>query len=168
MYAIETDLGKFIGENEKDAKQKLAAAKRQAARVEAEVRKLHKAARQKAEHNGFMIYDRKAREKEFPQGWTVYPVGHNSSGASYQVGENGYTYTLIHHEDGAAKVNTYDRVTHVIHSGNGYPIAICIENHDDKVFAFGAENGVAAWIPLYGIAMEDFRLCNAMKAAQGQ
>lgn len=165
MYAIETELGRFEGDTEKEAKKALRKAQRERAKQDAIESELRKVARLRAESQAYHIYDEKTRvalghqkRTSLPPGWVLYPV----TTEGYCVREGYDTnrherYYDIETEDGRASVYPYDAITHFVMNGAGFCMAIAIANQDVELFAVGVHEERAYWVPLYGVKREEFR-----------
>lgn len=158
MYAIETSLGRFEADTEKEAKKALRAARRKQDKIDAENSAKHTAAMFKAYREAYRIQDCKLSGKELPPGWRLQ-VASASAWCCREIystdrAQRGYS---IETNDGRAEVFPYDPITHYVENGAGFCMAVCIANQDAEVFAVGIEDGRATWIPLAGIKKDDFR-----------
>lgn len=164
MYAIETSLGRFEADTEKDAKKQLRKAQREQAKRDAEENARSKAARSKACEAAYQIYDNAARG-ECPPGWRLQPVGANRWAVretyDHNRGQRGYIIEGDGHE--SATVFPYDPITHFVENGAGFCIAVIIANQDCDLFAVGVHEGRADWVPLHGVRREWFNLGRALR-----
>lgn len=161
MYAIETDIGRFEADTEKDAKKLLRAARRKQDAIDAENARKYEQARLRAFQHAYNVYERKGRGEEMPRGWRIKPV--TTTNDSYACREfwseekHSRAYRIDGGANGVADVSPYDPITHYLENGSGYCIAVVIANQDSELFAVGVYDGIACWVPLYGVSISEFR-----------
>jgi hypothetical protein len=170
MYVIETDLGRFEADSEKAAKKLLRAAKKDKAKADAIHDAKYQAAIADAYKEAYSLYERKARSNEFPQGWRILPV-ESRQGMGHpccELADSEATLRKynIETDKGRAIVGPlFDRITHYLENGAGFVKAVCIDNNDAELFAVGVSDGVAAWVPVYGISAAEFSQPSASESA---
>lgn len=141
MYAIETELGRFEGETEKDAKRKLRAAEKKHAAEHAAKQKLAEAARTKARLAALYLLERFVRQETIE---AVTPEAANVT--RIDILDDGLTHQLnVWTEDGEA-VQRYwlpASVHAVILNCAGWPLAILLGvGSNIEWSAVGGCNGV--------------------------
>lgn len=160
MFAIETDLGRFQGETEREAKRLLHKAIREAKKREREIESLRKTARERAESAAYGFYERLHRngQDNWPRGWRLITASENCWSCR-RVWDESVHHTVWHieSEDGRAVCDVYDGVTHCVENGAGYCIAVAIPKQDAELFAVGVCGEVGCWVPMPGIKAEWFR-----------
>lgn len=157
MYAIETDLGRFEADTEKDAKKLLREAKIKQDKLDAIENEMHVMARHLACRSAYWIYSHRGEKDGYPSGWRLKPVTESSYPCRLIFdAEAGLRTFLVETSDDSATIRPYDRITHCVESGAGYCIAIAIENQDCELFAVGIHEGRICWLPLFGVAMSEF------------
>lgn len=158
MYAIETNLGRFEADSEKEAKKALKAAQKIQAKIDAENNVSYRIARSRACEEAYSILSRKLSGKDMPPGWRIKTVDESNWCCRRfwceKRQQRGY---MIHTADGSCAVFPYDSITHVLENGSGFAMAIGIENQDCELFAIGIEKTQAAWVMLEGIERKDFK-----------
>ena len=144
-YMIETDLGRFEAETEKEAKKALKAAQKRQAKIDAEHNANYLIARGRACGEAYNILSRKLSGKEMPPGWRIKPVNEKTWCCRLFWCEvkqqRGY---MIETAEGCCAVFPYDAITHVLENGAGFAMAIAIEKQDYELFAVGIEKTAAA------------------------
>jgi hypothetical protein len=156
MFAIETDLGRFEGETERDAKALLRKAQARKRAEDKENERRYAQARYHAAMVAYSIYERKSSGQAFPAGWRAHTINSRHSAVNSSYVDYRTTYT-IDCEHGRGSTAPFDPITHSVENGAGYCIAVSIANQDCELFAVGACEGVIAWLPMPGIALDDFR-----------
>lgn len=158
MYAIETDLGRFEADTERDAKRKLRAAKKKQDAIDIEASRKYQAAILKASSQAYCLYERKGRGEEMPRGWmyftdtaTTFRAVRQTARGDYH--ERGYE---IETSDGKATAFPYDDIVGFVENGAGFCMAVAIANQDCELFAVGVFEDRVAWLPLYGISVCEF------------
>lgn len=156
MYAIETDLGRFQADSEKEAKRLLRKAQTAQAKIDAEANRKYKQARLLACAQAYAIYDRLHSDKDMPRGWRLLPVTATSTSAreiyDSERHERGYT---IETGEGMATAFPYSRISSFLENGSGYCMAIYIENEPD-LYAVGTFEDTIAWVPVHGVDSSKF------------
>lgn len=164
MYAIETSLGRFEADTEKDAKRELRKAQRAQAKKDAADAAAMKVARLKASEIAYQIYERKARGQDWQStGWRRQIVRTNGDSWACQErydekrGERVYDIRAGHDGD-TATVAPYDRITHYVENGAGWCVCVVIEiaHKGPELFAVGVHEGRACWVPVPGVLPEEF------------
>lgn len=161
MYAIETDLGRFEGETEREAKRKLQTAKRKHNREAAERERIREAARSVAYKHAYAFYSRYLSGEKCAPAWLLYR-GADSYGFKilrmYPHDVDGNTLDFDT-PDGHAKINYWRApvLTGVIIDGGGYAKAIELDCGDGpQLFAVGYSQDIAVLEPLFGIPVDWF------------
>lgn len=148
MYAIETELGRFEGETEKDAKRKLRAAEKKHAAEHAAKQKLAEAARTRARLAALYLLERVVRQE------TIEAVTPETANVTRIVAlDDGLTTKLeVWTNDGEAAMHYWLPVSvhAVILNCGGWPLAILMGDNERQWHAVGGCDGVLA---LY--AMDD-------------
>lgn len=162
MFAIETDLGRFEAETEKEAKKLLRAAQAKD-RKEREIKKgLYDLARMRAQANGYWVYSRLAEEKEFPRGWSYHdPLGKYSPATlSYSDSLSRTPKITWQGEHGTAESEHYGYdFWGCVSNGAGFPLLAFIRDRHSKViecYAIGIEQDQCCWVAMHGITIDQF------------
>jgi hypothetical protein len=157
-YTITTDAHSVVGKDERDAKRKLRAAMKAQAVKDEKANRIHEQCRLLACKSAYIILERKMRGESMPCGWRIKtPHQHN---AVREVRDDSAPFGRawrIYTDKGEAQVSPYDNITHYLENGAGFCMAIVIEGQDCELFAVGVSEEVCAWVPLYGISMDEFR-----------
>lgn len=155
MYVIETELGRFEGDTEKQAKAALRKRQKEQEKIDAEECRLRKIAQDRAESMAYRFYERH-HQGRMPKGWRVLPVS-ESGYSCRRILEDGYRVGYeIDGGDSRARVFPYDAITYYVENGAGFCTAIAIANQDVELFAVGVHEGRACWVPMPGISMTEF------------
>lgn len=160
MYAIETDLGRFEGDTEKEAKAAMRKARKIAQAKERELEELRKTARMRAEAVAYGFYERlhSNGQLSWPRGWRLITASENCWSCRKVWDDNAHqTVWHMETEHGKAVCDVYDGVSHAIENGAGYCIAVAIPKQDAELFAVGVCGEVGCWVPMPGIRAEWFR-----------
>lgn len=155
MFAIETELGRFEADTEKDAKRLLRAAQRKQAAIDASENEIRTLAHLRACKAAYFIYERKGRGEEMPRGWRVKPVS-ECSYCCRTIYKDGHRHYQIETEQGIAVVDPYDDITHCVENGAGFCMAVSIANQDCELFAVGVNEERAAWVAMPGVSRDEF------------
>ncbi len=157
-YAIETDLGRFEGDNEKDAKRKLRKATAEQRKKDAAEHAKYNRAMDQAHRNAYAVYEYKGRGKKMPRGWRILPVTKDSYSCRLIEGVNECKQRKyrIETDKGNGFVSPYDDITHYLENGAGFCMAVVIEKQDCELFAVGIHEGRVAWVSLPGIKAAEF------------
>ena len=158
MFAIETELGRFEADTEREAKKALRAAMKTQAAIDARENEIHKQCRLLAGNQAYAIYDNIMRKESMPRGWRIKTVSTAAESVRMipdDTASRGRAY-VIDAEHGSATVRPYDAITHYLENGAGWCIAVAIANQDAELFAIGVSENRCYWVPLYGVAMSDF------------
>ena len=94
MYAIETDVGRFEGETEREAKRLERSARRAAGKQEKTDQANRETARIRAQTAGFRVLSQIVAGGDCPTGWVFYSTRHRF-GPKLERGDNGYSTTCI-------------------------------------------------------------------------
>lgn len=161
MYAIETELGRFEADTERDAKKQLRNARARARKEEASRQALNDIARSRAERQAYRIYSVYHDRANCYPAWRLYRSGYGYKVARMIAGELGYAYTLsVDTPDGEAR-NEYwrMRLTAVVIDGSGYAIAVEMtdETSGAHLYAIGTHAGIIQLAEIPGIPQDWFR-----------
>lgn len=159
MYAIETELGRFEAETEKDAKKALRAAMKRQETIDADENRKYQKARLVALSVGFRIYEQSFMTDHaagaLPRGWRYF--NHLDDYTCKEIHEDGRRGYEIDTENGRAKVFPYDPIVGYVENGAGFCIAVAIANQDMDLFAVGVFEDRLVWHGLTGIKITQFR-----------
>jgi hypothetical protein len=155
MYTIETDLGRFSAETEKEAKKLLRKAMAEQRARDAEECEIRKLARLRAAMAALLVYQQKGLNKAMPRGWRILPVSEPTYCVRKAWRDSSRVYE-IETEDGRGTASPYDDITHCLENGAGFCMAVAISKQDCELFAVGVNEGRVYWEPLYGVTMAEF------------
>ena len=167
MYVIETSLGRFEGETEKQAKALMRKAKKAHDEQQAIDSANYQLAYVRAQAQAYAIMSRKVKGEGMPQGWRLLPIT-ASSYCVREVYEDYQAQWVVDVGNAQAQSGFHGaRPYEYIENGAGFCIALVFRNPKTEeriVHAVGVEGNQLAVVEVYGVQAEDFRLARELVA----
>lgn len=161
MYAIETELGRFEAETEREAKRMVKRASLEAQRQRDDLTRNQRAARMVAEHNACRIYSRFLSVDACPKAWIAYDPSHEMVRGMVTVSQDyiGSSVFKVQTPDGPCVADWWRMaVKRVIIDGGGWPmaLAISIDGGAEMLCAVGGAEGALVLETINGITADWF------------
>lgn len=157
MYAIETELGRFEADTEREAKKAMRAAKAKAERDRKLKNHRRQIASERAKATAFDVMNRVLSGEPCPCGWRYYPAGHKHACRAKREPSSisGYprsTITVRTKYGEVAIPDWYVRLMGSVMNGAEWDILLYVDNGDDELcVAVGVCEGVYAIETIHGI-----------------
>lgn len=157
MYVIETPLGRFEGENEKQAKAALRKAKKLDKIAQAKSDADYRIAKLVSEANAYRILSR--MPNKMPPGWSLVPPGLiNGKKQCYSVElVDRYTFKIYDYASGNVQSVSYCKIPRlVLENGAGEAMAFVYEDAAHGVHAVGVHGCQAVFTRIENLEVADF------------